>query len=59
MDRLTGVLATLLRWMAVLLPAHHRDWAQAVRYEATAVPAGRARLSWVIGVYGWRSGRLT
>lgn len=49
MDQLTGALATVLRWMVVLLPAHRREWARAVRYEAAAVPPGRARLWWVIG----------
>jgi hypothetical protein len=49
MDRMAVLVASLLRWSIVLLPARRRGWAEAVWAEAAEVPAGRARLSWLIG----------
>ena len=49
MNVLTTVLAGLLRWVVVLLPAGRREWGQAVWAEAGDVPAGRVRLSCVVG----------
>jgi hypothetical protein len=49
MDRAAVLLAGLLRWSMVLLPAGRRGWAEAVWAEAAEVPAGRARLSWLVG----------
>jgi hypothetical protein len=46
---LTSVLAAVLGWVARLLPPGQRDWAAAVRAEAAAVPAGRARAGWLAG----------
>ena len=44
MDRLTLVLAGLLRTAARLLPPASREWAEAVQAEADQVPAGWPRL---------------
>jgi hypothetical protein len=49
MDGLTAVLAMVLRRMAVLLPADRREWGEAVWAETGDLPAGRTRLSWVVG----------
>jgi hypothetical protein len=49
MSRFTRVLAGLLRWLAGLLPAGRRDWAEAVLGEAGDAPAGPARVAWLGG----------
>jgi hypothetical protein len=49
MDGLTIILAGLLRWVVVLLPAGRREWGEAVWAEAGDLPAGRVRLAWVVG----------
>jgi len=49
MDRVSVLLAGLLRWSTTLLPDGRRGWAEAVCAEADDVPAGRARLSWLAG----------
>ena len=49
MERLTRLLAGLLRDAARLLPPGRREWAEAVRAEADQVPAGWPRLGWLAG----------
>ncbi len=49
MERLTKLMVALLRTAEPLLPDEHRAWAQALRTEATQVPAGRDRLVWLAG----------
>ena len=49
MERLTRLLAALLRSAEPMLPAGHRAWAQALRTEAAEVPAGWDRLAWLAG----------
>src|SRR5436189_18006 len=52
MERLT---ARLLVAVLALVPAARREWGEAVLAEADQVPAGRARLSWLVGGL-WRFG---
>jgi hypothetical protein len=53
MDRalngVTRALARLLGWSGGLIPPGRRGWAEAVRAEASEVPAGAARLGWLMG----------
>jgi len=49
MERLTWMLAGMLRRAAGLLPPGRRQWAEAVRAEAGQVPAGWPRLRWLAG----------
>jgi hypothetical protein len=49
MNRLTRVMAALVRWSAGLLPADRRVWAQALWVEADEVPAGWRRVAWLAG----------
>jgi hypothetical protein len=49
MDRLTWMLARMLRDAARLLPSARREWAEAVRAEADLVPAGWPRVGWLAG----------
>ena len=49
MERLTWMLAGMLRTAARLLPPGRREWAEAVRAEADQVPAGWPRLGWLAG----------
>src|SRR5262245_20826641 len=49
MDRLTWVLAGLLRCAARLLPPGRQQWAEAVGAEAGEVPVGWPRLRWLAG----------
>ena len=49
MERLTWVLAGMLRAAARWLPPGRREWAEAVRAEAGEVPAGWPRLGWLAG----------
>jgi len=49
MERLTWMLAGMLRNAAGLLPPGRRQWAEAVRAEAGQVPAGWPRLRWLAG----------
>ena len=49
MERLTWMLAGMLRRAAGLLPPGRQDWAEAVRAEAGQVPAGWPRLRWLAG----------
>jgi len=49
MDRLTWMLARMLRDAARLLPSAQREWAEAVRAEADLVPAGWPRVGWLAG----------
>jgi hypothetical protein len=49
MNRLTRVMAALLRWSARLLPAGRRVWVQALWAEADEVPAGWRRMGWLVG----------
>jgi len=49
MERLTWMLAGMLRHAAGLLPPGRRQWAEAVRAEAGHVPAGWPRLRWLAG----------
>jgi hypothetical protein len=49
MDRVTRVLAGLLRAWAGLLPAARREWAEAMLAEAGVVPAGAGRVAWLGG----------
>jgi hypothetical protein len=49
MERLTRMLARMLRTTARLLPPGRREWAEAVRAEAGQVPAGWPRLGWLAG----------
>jgi tetrahydromethanopterin S-methyltransferase subunit G len=49
MERLTRVLAGLLRAAARLLPPGRREWAEAVRAETSEVPGGWPRLRWTAG----------
>ncbi len=48
-DRLTSVLAGMLRYAARLLPPGRRRWVEAVQAEAAALPAGWPRLGWLAG----------
>lgn len=48
-DRLTWVLAGMLRYAARLLPPGRRQWAEAVQAEVTALPAVWPRLGWLAG----------
>jgi hypothetical protein len=45
----TNALARLLRRLLVIVPVERRDWAEAVVNETVDVPAGRARLAWLLG----------
>lgn len=49
MTRLRRVSATARRAAARLLPAEHRDWAEALWAEAHEVPRGLPRLAWRAG----------
>ena len=49
MERLTWMLAGMLRHAAGLLPPGRQEWAEAVRAEAGEVPAGWQRLRWLAG----------
>jgi hypothetical protein len=49
MERLTWMLAGMLRTAASWLPPGRREWAEAVRAEADQVPAGWPRLGWLAG----------
>jgi hypothetical protein len=49
MERLTWMLARMLRDAARLLPPARRDWVEAVRAEAELVPAGWPRAGWLAG----------
>jgi hypothetical protein len=53
MDRVlngvTRALARLLGWSGGLVPPGRRRWTEAVRAEAGEVPAGLARLGWLVG----------
>ncbi len=49
MERLTRLLAGVLRTAARWLPPGRREWAEAVRAEADQVPAGWPRLGWLAG----------
>jgi hypothetical protein len=49
MNRLSRVLAELLRRAAGLLPADRGAWAEAAWAEAAEVPDGRRRLAWLAG----------
>jgi hypothetical protein len=58
---LTAALSTLLHAMLRLVPPERRDWVEAVLGEAAEAPAGRARLSWLVGgvwLVLWESGLL-
>jgi hypothetical protein len=57
MDRFTRVLAGLLGRSARLLPAARREWAEAVLAEMGEVPAGPARVAWLVEGCGWWRGR--
>jgi hypothetical protein len=58
MDTLTRLADQLLRRALRNLPEERRAWGAAVLTEAGAVPAGRARLSWLLGGF-WFVGRET
>jgi hypothetical protein len=47
MERITRLLAGLLRITARLLPPARRQWAEAIRAEAGQVPAGWRQLHWL------------
>ena len=49
MERLTRMLAQMLRVAASWLPPGRRQWAEAVQAEAGQVPAGWPRLGWLAG----------
>jgi hypothetical protein len=49
MERLTWILARMLRATTWLLPPGRRDWAEAVQAEAELVPAGWPRAGWLAG----------
>jgi hypothetical protein len=49
MERLTWMLAGMLRTAASWLPSGRQEWAEAVRAEADQVPAGWPRLGWLAG----------
>jgi hypothetical protein len=49
MSALTRAMGALLRRLAVLLPAHRREWAEALAAEAAEVPPGAQRLAWLAG----------
>jgi hypothetical protein len=49
MDGVTRALEGLLGRCAGLVPPQRRGWAEAVRAEASEVPAGWARLGWLAG----------
>ena len=49
MERLTWMLAGVLRAAARWLPPGRRQWAEAVQAEADQVPAGWPRLGWLAG----------
>ncbi len=48
-DRVTRVLAGLLRASAGLLPTARREWAEAMLAETREVPAGAGRVAWLGG----------
>jgi hypothetical protein len=55
----TAALVRALEWAARLLPPGRRAWAEAVRAEADAVPAGPPRLRWLAGglhTVAWQAG---
>ena len=47
MDRLTRMLAGLLRCLAGLLGEHRRDWVHALLAETDDQPTPSARLAWL------------
>lgn len=49
MERMVALTARMLRSTTALLPAGQREWGEAVWAEAGDVPAGWARLSWLLG----------
>jgi len=49
MNRLTRVMAALLRCSTGLLPADRRAWVYALRAEAVEIPEGRPRVAWLAG----------
>jgi hypothetical protein len=49
MSELTRQMTALLRRSAALVPAGHREWAEAIWAEVTEVPAGWQRLGWLAG----------
>ena len=49
MSELTRRMTALLRRSAALVPAGHREWAEAIWAEVTEVPAGWQRLGWLAG----------
>src|SRR5215468_4355562 len=49
MERLTRILAGILRHVEGLLPPGRQEWAEAVQAEAGQVPAGWPRLRWLAG----------
>jgi len=49
MSELTRPLTALLRRSAALVPAAHREWAEAIWAEVAEVPAGWQRLGWRVG----------
>ena len=49
MDRLTRMLAGLLRCLAGLLGEHRRDWVHALLAETDDQPTPSARLAWLGG----------
>jgi hypothetical protein len=48
-DWLTRLTAVVLRYSEPLLPPERRTWTRALRAEASQVPAGWDRLSWLAG----------
>jgi hypothetical protein len=50
MDGPSRVVAGLVRISVRLLPADRREWSEAARAEAAAVPAGPLRIRWLAGV---------
>ena len=49
MSELTRPMTALLRRSAALVPAGHREWAEAIWAEVAEVPAGWQRLGWLAG----------
>ena len=49
MDRFGRLVGWLVGMLARLLPAERREWADAVRAEASQLPAGWPRLDWLAG----------
>ena len=49
MNELTRQMTALLRRSAALVPAGHREWAEAIWAEVAEVPAGWQRLGWLAG----------